>query len=139
MKTIRRNAYAHKGILSCSLLLSSWMCVIAPTFAKDEILLLGKWQLSDNSVTVNIAKCNDTADLCATIINEVLQPGETSALGSVVVKEIRSDAKGGWRGKFLDGKDEINAVIKAKSKDVVEFKGCALLIFCETQIYKRVN
>lgn len=139
MKTIGQNAYARKIVFSFCLVTLPWMFAVTPTFAKDEISLLGKWRLSDQSVSVNIAPCKDTADLCATIIDEVLQPGETSALGSVVVKEIRSDGKGGWRGKFVDGKDEINAVVMAKSKDVVEFKVCALLIFCETQIYKRVN
>jgi hypothetical protein len=139
MKTICRNGYRRRSILSCSLVILAWMSLVAPTFAKDRISLLGKWMLSDQSVTVNIAVCKESANLCATVINEVLQPGETSAVGSIVVKEIRIDPKGGWRGKFLDGKDEINAVITAKSNDVVEFKGCALLIFCETQIYKRVN
>ncbi len=139
MKIFCRNAYAHRNNFAFSLVLFSWMFVVTPTFAKDEISLLGKWRLSDQSVTVNIAPCKDSADLCATIVNEVLQPGETSALGSVVVKEIRRDAKGGWRGKFLDGKDEISAVIKAKSKDVVDFKGCAFLVFCETQTYNRIN
>jgi hypothetical protein len=40
---------------------------------------------------------------------------------------------------FLDRKNEISGVIAAKRNDVVTFKGCALLVFCETQTYTRVK
>jgi uncharacterized protein (DUF2147 family) len=108
-------------------------------YAQQEVSLLGKWQLSDQTLTVNIAPCKDSADLCATVVEEVLQPGETSLVGSLVVTQIRKQSKGGWRGKFTDGKSEINVVITAKSNDLVDFKGCAFLVLCETQSYKRVS
>jgi uncharacterized protein (DUF2147 family) len=109
------------------------------SFAQQEQSLAGKWRLSDQSLTVNIAACANATDLCATVVDEVLAPGEKSSVGTILVKDIRKDTKGGWRGKFIDGKSEIDATIRMKDPVNVDFKGCAFLFVCETQSFQRIK
>jgi uncharacterized protein (DUF2147 family) len=130
----------HKNWLGINALLCIWLTLAAGYgFAQTEPSMLGKWRVQDGSVTVNIGPCGNAPDLCATVIEEQLAPGEKSTVGQIAVKGIRQDSKGVWRGKFLDGKDEIDASIMFKGNDLVEFKACAFLIFCETQRYTRTK
>jgi Uncharacterized protein conserved in bacteria (DUF2147) len=140
MKTTDTPKSARRSFMGPLFLLMFLALMAQKVNAQQEISLLGKWRLEDQSLTVNIASCPSSSDLCATITDEVVPPGEKSGVGSIIVKDIRKDVNGKtWRGKFLDGKNEINAVIASKSNDVVTFKGCAFLVFCETQTYNRIK
>lgn len=120
-----------------SALFAAITITVCPVQASPEIH--GKWRAVDGSVTVNISSCSDTAHSCATVVEEVLQPGEESNLGKMIVKDIRKDVQKGWKGKYIDGKSTYDADIKSKENGQIDFKICVMLFLCETLSFARVQ
>jgi uncharacterized protein (DUF2147 family) len=133
--------YLDRKIWSLPALLSALFVLVAQnSFAQKITSLEGKWQLQDQSATVNIAPCINSSNLCATVIDEVVPYGEKSNLGLIMLQDIVRDPRNnGWRGKFVDGKTTLNATVTEKGTDTVDFKFCVLVILCDVQTYNRVN
>jgi uncharacterized protein (DUF2147 family) len=132
---ILKNKFWHTcALAACSTALVVWGSASAQT----PLQLEGKWRNKDGSATVKIDQCKSSTDLCATVIEEKLAPGETSALGEVIVRDIRKDTNNLWKGKFADGKSTLAATITVKDADNADFKICALLLLCETQSFSRI-
>jgi uncharacterized protein (DUF2147 family) len=137
----QRAIYLNRKTWNLLALLSALFVLVAQNaFAQTVTSLEGKWRLQDQSATVNIAPCINSSNLCATVIEEVVPPGEKSNLGLIMLRDITKDPRNnGWRGKFVDGKTTLDATITEKGTDTVDFKFCVLLILCDVQTYSRVN
>ncbi len=114
------------------------IAAIMPHVVHASSELAGKWRATDGSAIIDIAPCSAAADLCATVIEETLKPGEPSSLGKVVIKDIRKDAKKGWQGKFVDGKTTYDANINIKDNGQADFRVCVMLTLCDTLSFARM-
>jgi uncharacterized protein (DUF2147 family) len=123
-----------KRLLSSAVLITT----VVPHAVHASPEIAGKWRAVDGSVTVDVAPCSGTTNLCATVIAETLLPGEQSSLGAILVKDIYKDAKKGWQGKFNDGKSTHATSISFKENGQADFKVCAVLFLCETQSFARL-
>jgi uncharacterized protein (DUF2147 family) len=101
--------------------------------------MLGVWRQDDGAATVRIAPCASGPDNCATVIDERPQPGETSRLGKVTVKNIRPAGAMRWTGVFVDQGATFGAKIRQLSSTAMTFKICALAFLCETKRFQRVS
>ena len=111
----------------------------APVATQAADPMLGVWRQNDGAATVRIAPCASGTDNCATVIDERLQPGETSRLGKVTVKDIRPAGTMRWTGVFVDQGATFGAKIRQLSPTTMTFKICALAFLCETKRFQRVG
>jgi len=93
----------------------------------------GDWILEDGSAVTRVAPCaREQNRLCATVIQEVLAPGDESSLGQVVVHDIRQTKPGQFSGQYQVGPQKLlPATIKVRGSNALEMKIC-MSIFCET-------
>lgn len=98
--------------------------------------LEGVWRADDGSSVVRIAPCGAGA-LCATVLEDKPAPGEASAVGKVVVRDLRAGAKG-WKGAYTDGKTSMPAAVRQLNDTAVEFKVC-MGPLCDTARYSRIG
>lgn len=93
----------------------------------------GDWVLDDGNAVARVAPCAYAPSrLCAIVIQEVLAPGEESALNQVVVRDIRPTKLGQFSGQYQIGPQKtLPATIKIRSATVLEMKIC-MGIFCDT-------
>ena len=93
----------------------------------------GDWVLDDGSAVARVAPCAYAPSrLCAIVIQEVLAPGEESALNQIVVRDIRPTKQGQFSGHYQIGPQKtLPATIKIRSATVLEMKVC-MGIFCDT-------
>lgn len=93
----------------------------------------GDWVLDDGSAVARVAPCAyEPSSLCAIVIQEVLAPGEESALNQIVVRDIRPTGPGQFSGLYHIGPQRtLPATIKARSATILEMKVC-MTVFCET-------
>jgi uncharacterized protein (DUF2147 family) len=92
----------------------------------------GKWRTEDGTATVRIANCSGVSTQCATVIEERLQPGETSSLGQTLVRDIRPNGKKGWAGKFVADGQSMNAKITQTGPGKMKMKICAMAFLCDS-------
>jgi uncharacterized protein (DUF2147 family) len=93
----------------------------------------GDWILEDGSAVTRVAPCaREQTRLCATVIQEVLAPGDESSLGQVVVHDIRQTKPGQFSGQYQVGPQKLlPATIKVRGPNALEMKVC-MSIFCDT-------
>lgn len=93
----------------------------------------GDWILEDGSAVTRVAPCaREQTRLCATVIQEVLAPGDESSLGQVVVHDIRQTKPGQFSGHYQVGPQKLlPATIKVRGPNALEMKVC-MSIFCDT-------
>ena len=93
----------------------------------------GDWVLEDGSAVSRVAPCAyEPSRLCATVIQEVLAPGEESALNQIVVRDIRPTGPGQFSGLYRIGPQKtLPATIKVRSATILELKVC-MTVFCDT-------
>jgi uncharacterized protein (DUF2147 family) len=92
----------------------------------------GKWRTDDGTTTVRIANCGGASTQCATVIEERLQPGEKSAMGETLVRDIRPNGKKGWVAKLVGDGESLNAKISPAGPGRLKMKICAMGIMCDT-------
>lgn len=93
----------------------------------------GDWVLDDGSAVARVAPCAYAPSrLCAIVIQEILAPGEESALNQIVVRDIRPTKQGQFSGQYQIGPQKtLPATINIRSATVLEMKVC-MGIFCDT-------
>lgn len=96
---------------------------------------VGTWVAKDGSSTVRIAPCGDRDTYCATVIQERLNPGDPSNIGSIVVRDLKLSRKKGWLGKYMADGTSYPASAKFRGKTEVAFKVCAFAFLCDTQVF----
>lgn len=114
---------------------ASLLLLAAPAGAAS-VGLEGVWRADDGSSVVRIAPCGAGA-LCATVLEDKPAPGEASAVGKVVVRDLRAHPKG-WKGAYTDGKTTMPAAVRQLNDTAVEFKVC-MGPLCDTARYSRVG
>ena len=100
--------------------------------AQPTTTLTGVWRLDDGSATVRVEPCTNTANWCATVIEEQLEPGEESSLNQMVVQDMRPNGKNRWSGRYIAGGQSMKATAKLTRPDALSFKVCAMGILCDT-------
>jgi uncharacterized protein (DUF2147 family) len=108
--------------------------VSAASQASPAVLdIKGDWVVDDGSAVARVAPCAyEPSRLCAIVIQEVLAPGEESALNQIVVRDIRPTKQGQFSGHYQIGPQKtLPATIKIRSATVLEMKVC-MGIFCDT-------
>lgn len=120
---------AVTNALVVPLLLVSTASQAAPLVADIK----GDWILEDGSAVTRVAPCaREQSRLCATVIQEVLAPGDESSLGQVVVHDIRQTKPGQFSGQYQVGPQKLlPATIKVRGSNALEMKVC-MSIFCDT-------
>jgi uncharacterized protein (DUF2147 family) len=99
----------------------------------------GEWVDEDGIATARLGPCasNDKL-LCGTVIHEVLEPGEESELGKVVIKDIRPTKPGQFSARYrIDDRNYWPVTLKALSPNRLELKICFGLV-CESVRLRRV-
>lgn len=105
----------------------------------EETVLLGRWAAEDGTVTVRLSPCEARGDhLCATVVQEVLEPGETSSLGKVAVSSIVATGAKGWRGRYVDGGADLPATFRLEARDALKVTVCVAPLLCQTDRFRRV-
>jgi uncharacterized protein (DUF2147 family) len=99
--------------------------------------LAGVWILDDGATTVRIAPCGPS--LCGTMIAEKLQPGDPSQLGQTVIRDIRTNGKKGWAGKYVADGESYGARIQQTNANAITVKICAFAFACETLRLNRIQ
>ncbi len=127
-KSRRPNARVTKALLIPLMLIST-----ASQAAAGGSDIRGDWVLDDGSAVARVAPCaHEPSRLCAIVVQEVLAPGEESALNQIVVRDIRSTGPGQFSGLYQIGPQKtLPATIKVRSATMIEMKVC-MTIFCQT-------
>jgi uncharacterized protein (DUF2147 family) len=99
--------------------------------------LAGVWRQSDGSATVRISPCEGSSNWCATMIDQRLNPGEPSLLNQMVVRDMRSNGKLAWTGRYVVDGQSMKASAKLRGPDALSFKVCAMAFLCDTIIFNR--
>jgi uncharacterized protein (DUF2147 family) len=114
---------------------------LAPAAAQAQSAqnLDGIWRSQDGSSTVRVAKCPQSSNWCANVIDEKLKPGETSSLNQMVVREMRPNGKKGWTGQYVVDGQSYKASAKLQRQGVLAVKICALAFLCETTRLEQIG
>lgn len=115
-------------------LVAPLVLVSAASQASPAVIdIKGDWVLDDGSAVARVSPCAyEPSRLCAIVIQEVLAPGEESALNQIVVRDIRPTKPGQFSGQYQIGPQKtLPATIKIRSTTVLEMKVC-MTIFCQT-------
>ncbi|MBP7701348.1 MAG: hypothetical protein KA098_01990 [Phenylobacterium sp.] len=124
----------HPHLLAASL--GGVSLLLAGPAAAAGLGLEGVWRADDGTALVRIAPCG-AGVLCATVLEDRPAPGEASAVGKVVVRDLRASAKG-WKGAYSDGKATLPATVRQLNDRAVEFRACMGPI-CDSVRYSRVG
>lgn len=100
--------------------------------------LLGDWRAEDGSATARVAPCRAGPGLCATVVEERLEPGEPSALGKEIVTGVQP-SRGAWTGLYDAGSRRLPARIRLLAPARIEMKVCLNPLLCETLRFQRVG
>jgi uncharacterized protein (DUF2147 family) len=94
--------------------------------------LQGSWRQDDGSTTVKIAPCAGSDALCATVIAERPEPGVSSSLNEIIVRDIRPSGQSQWTGQFVTNSQPIKATIRLVKPSRFTVKICSMIFMCET-------
>ncbi len=141
-------AMAETSISILAITTLSSMLLFHPSFAQaankaaksaPNTDISGEWVDEDGIATARLAPCatNDKL-LCGTVIHEVLEPGDESELGKVVIKDIRPTKPGQFSARYrIDDRNYWPVTLKALSPNRLELKICFGLV-CESVRLRRV-
>lgn len=107
--------------------------------AQSTPTLDGIWRTQDGNTTVRVAKCPNSANWCATVIEERLAPNEPSSLNQMLVREMRPKGNQGWIGQYVVDGQNMKASAKLTNSATLAFKVCAIAFLCETIRLDRVR
>jgi uncharacterized protein (DUF2147 family) len=123
-------------IISFALLAASLAASAASAQNGSVSPLIGVWAADDGSATVQIENCGPS--LCGKMIAEKLEPGTPSQLGQTVLRDVRSNGKKGWSGKYFADGSSFGVKIKQTSPNAISAKICAIVFACDTLRLNRV-
>lgn len=115
------------------------MTLASPSLAQGQNPLAGTWRQEDGKVTIRMANCTASRDLCATVVGEKPDLSEPRRLGNVIVSDIKAAGTGRWTGRFTDQGATFNAKIRQTAPGVVSFKICAFAFLCDTKRFDRIK
>lgn len=128
--------------LTLGLATAALIAVGSPAAAQDD--LLGVWRNPKNSVHVDIRPCGASA--CGVVVWASAKAREDARRGSgreLIGMQLFQDftrAADEWRGKVFV--PDLNRTLAGAARVVddnhLEAKGCALGVFCKTQVWTRV-
>lgn len=100
--------------------------------ASNAFSLAGDWHVDGGVAVARVAACaHDSRLRCATVISEVLEPGEESVKGKVVLRNIRLTKPGQYAGDYrLEENRFLPASLKVHNPGLLELKVC-MGVFCD--------
>lgn len=100
--------------------------------AAQSFSLPGDWRVDGGVAVARVAACaHDSRLMCATVISEVLEPGEESVKGKVVLRNIRLTKPGQYAGEYrLEENRFLPATLKVHNPGLLELKVC-MGVFCD--------
>lgn len=120
------------------LILAALLAAASPALAQTPDLQ-GRWAPEDGSSVIRVSACAPGGKtLCAVIESETPTPGEPSAVGQTVLRDLAPGKDGQWRGRFVADGADYGATVKFVSPQTVEFKVCVVALFCQTEKYQRL-
>lgn len=122
-----------------SVVLLSALAFSGVALAQTAPSLSGLWAAADGTGSARLAPCaGDLNLMCATVVSDVPEPGQPSAVGQIVLRDLAPTGSGRWRGQYQNGSELLPATVRLRGKDSVEFKVCVAM-FCSTERYNRVG
>lgn len=120
-------------------ILISTLAFASPSLAQERGSLVGTWRQDDGKVTVRIAACPTSRDLCATVVDEKPDLSVPRRMGKIIVSDLKPAGSGRWNGQFVDQGTTMAARVRQTTPDTVSFKICAFAFLCDTKRFDRVR
>jgi uncharacterized protein (DUF2147 family) len=145
--TKRNTAIAAAGLAA--------ILMATPAQATDPT---GTWLTKGGKARIRIAKCGDA--LCGTLlwVAEPIDPKtgkprtdrfnpdpskrDRSVIGVTIVRNLKpTSTPGRWAGKLYNAEDGklYSGSLTLQGSDALKLEGCALLVFCKSQTWTRVQ
>jgi Delta7-sterol 5-desaturase len=142
-------------VYACALVLGT--LVICGTGQASEIV--GEWATQGNAAHVRIERCSTAPELLCGLVTWLWEPIDADGepvrdkhnpdsrlrARTVVGLSLLEDFRGGATGEALEGRiynpengRTYRAVLKLRSPDILEVKGCVLIV-CDTQVWRRLE
>lgn len=113
---------------------------VAPALA-EPFDPTGIWEASDGESRYDVSLCGDGTQLCGKLIwirPDVINERNKSYIDTYIVNGARRVSDREWRGTIsLYGVNVAGSVTRLGA-DLMQVRGCALVIICERQIVSRI-
>ncbi len=127
-----------KWLLSCLVVLGlGAVPAVAATFDPTGI-----WEATDGESRYDVALCGDGTQLCAKLI--WIKPSEISDrnrkyIDTFVLRGAERVSEREWRGNIELYGHSVNGSVTRLGEDVMQVRGCALLVVCERHVITRIS
>jgi uncharacterized protein (DUF2147 family) len=145
----------HRKITIIAAGLAGVLAAAAPALAADPI---GTWVTGNGKARVRIARCGTA--LCGTLVwlaepndpatgkprtdrfNPDPSKRDRPAIGTTIVRGLKPAARAGrWTGTLYNAEDGklYSGSLTMQGPNAMRLEGCALVVFCKSQTWTRVN
>lgn len=139
---MKKSIFARLGALCVSAAMCVAMVAPVPAFAAGAYSPVGMWEADNGETRYNVDLCGDGAQLCAVLswIRPDLVDNRNSAhLNQYVIDHARPGKQNEWRGDINIFGNKVAGSVRMLSPEVMQVRGCALLILCERYLLIRMG
>ncbi len=132
--------------ISVSIALLLMAGAAGPAQASNAAEIEGRWTSPKKNLIIKVAQCGPA--YCGTIVwassfakEQARKSGTGNLIGKHLISGVRSDGKGGYKGRAFVPKQNIhaNATINHAGPNAMLVKGCALVVVCKEQRWTRIG
>ena len=102
----------------------------------------GLWEATDGESRYEVTLCGDGTQLCGKLVwirPDVINDRNKQYLNTWVVQNAKRHSNREWRGTIHLYGVSVNGSVSRLGPDVMQVRGCALVILCERKVVTRIG